>query len=86
MAVKKTDTEEILTQDIDPQGMVKVKLPKLRGAKADQRVFAAVNGKKFMIQRGETVEVPYYIYKVLRNSERQDEIAAEKIEKLASEE
>lgn len=44
-------------------------------------VFVAVNGESYQIQRGVTVEVPDYIAKVLAESQHQDEIVAEYIER-----
>ena len=48
---------------------VKVKLPLLRGRK-NQTVFVAVNGKSYLIKRGEEVEVPYSVKYLLDKSER----------------
>lgn len=39
-------------------------------------VFASVNGRRFLIQRGVEVELPYAVAQVIRASERQDEAAA----------
>lgn len=46
---------------------VKIKLPLTRTEKADK--WCAVNGKTFLIKRGEEVEVPDYVAEVLRNEE-----------------
>jgi hypothetical protein len=47
--------------------MVTIKLPLTRKEQDD--VFVAVNGKSFLIKRGEEVEVPEYVAKVLKNKE-----------------
>jgi hypothetical protein len=47
--------------------MVKIKLPLTRSEKED--VYVAVNGKSFLIKRGETVEVPDYVAEVLQHKE-----------------
>ena len=46
---------------------VKIKLPLTRTEKDDK--FVAVNGKTFLIKRGETVEVPDYVAEVLQHQE-----------------
>lgn len=47
--------------------MVKIKLPLTRSEKADK--YCAVNGKSYLIKRGEEVEVPDYVAEVLRHEE-----------------
>ena len=47
--------------------MVKIKLPLTRGEKED--VYVAVNGKSYLIKRGETVEVPASVAEVLQHKE-----------------
>ena len=46
---------------------VKIKLPLTKSEKADK--YVAVNGKSFLIKRGETVEVPDYVAEVLQHEE-----------------
>ena len=48
--------------------MVKIKLPKTRNEKDD--VYVAVNGKSYLIKRGEYVEVPASVAEVLENREK----------------
>ena len=64
----------------DPRRMVKVKL--YRGRKDGKGVFVSVNNHRYFVPRGTTVEVPYFIAEVLRNSEEQDEKTAVLIEQL----
>ena len=47
--------------------MVKIKLPLTRSEKED--VYVAVNGKSYLIKRGETVEVPDFVAEVLQHKE-----------------
>lgn len=46
---------------------VKIKLPLTRTEKDD--VYVAVNGKSYLIKRGETVEVPASVAEVLQHKE-----------------
>lgn len=46
---------------------VKIKLPLTRNEKDD--VYVAVNGKSYLIKRGETVEVPACVAEVLQRKE-----------------
>lgn len=49
------------------QKTVKIKLPLTRTEKDD--VYVAVNGKSYLIKRGETVEVPASVAEVLQHKE-----------------
>ncbi len=44
-------------------------IPKLN--KNDDALFVAVNGKRMLIKKGETVQVPREFYEVIENSRRQ---------------
>ena len=44
-------------------------IPRLH--KNDDALFVADNGKRMLIKKGETVQVPPEIYEVIKNSERQ---------------
>jgi hypothetical protein len=48
--------------------MVRIKLPKTRNEKDD--VYVAVNGKSYLIKRGEYVDVPASVAEVLENKEK----------------
>lgn len=52
---------------------VKIKLPLSRTEKED--VYVAVNGKSYLIKRGEEVEVPDFVAEVLKHSEEMDAVA-----------
>lgn len=61
---------------------VRIKLPLTRTEKDD--VFVGVNGKSWLIKRGEEVEVPEYVAKVLQNQEKMLALAMEYEESAAS--
>lgn len=63
--------------------MVKIRLPLLKNEEV-QEVFVAVNGRRFKIKRGVTVEVPACVEEVLRHSEEQ-EYAAEVLKNAVEE-
>ncbi len=48
----------------------------------DDDIYVNVNGESYLIQRGKEIELPEYVLEVLRNSERAQEVAAARIEKL----
>ena len=58
--------KENITETTKPK-MVKIKLPLTRTEKDD--VYVAVNGKSYLIKRGEYVEVPASVAEVLRHKE-----------------
>lgn len=62
---------------------VKVNLPRLRGEK-DQSVWACVNGRGILIQRGKTVEIDAEYAEVLKHSEKADEVADAFLDSLES--
>lgn len=61
-------TENTTVTAIKKPKMVKIKLEKTRKEQAD--VYVAVNGKSWLIKRGEYVEVPASVAEVLENRER----------------
>lgn len=48
--------------------MVKIKLPRVKSGEQDD-VFVSVNDRRWLIKRGEEVEVPECVAEVLRNQE-----------------
>jgi hypothetical protein len=62
---------------------VQVRLPKLSGQNAIQEEFFSVNGKNYIIKRGETVEIPEEVAEVIRNGEKAEEYATKYIDDLA---
>ena len=54
---------------------VTVRLPRLPGQNAIQEEFFSVNGKNYIIKRGETVDIPEEVAEVIRNGEKAEEYA-----------
>ena len=52
-----------------------VTLPLNRGQNANQDEFFSVNGKNYIIRRGEEVEIPEEVAEVIRNAELADAYA-----------
>ena len=62
--------------------MVRIKLPLTRNEKND--VYVAVNGKSYLIKRGEYVDVPASVAEVLENREKMLSAALEFESKVGS--
>ena len=65
MADKKTKT----------QGKVTVRLPILKDPKAPKEEFYSVNGKNYIIKRGERVTIPEALAEVIEHSAQAEEAA-----------
>lgn len=61
---------------------VTVRLPRLQGQGANQEEFFSVNGKNYIIKRGETVEIPEEVAEVIRNAEKAEEYAMKYVDDL----
>ena len=61
---------------------VTVRLPRLPGQNAIQEEFFSVNGKNYIIKRGETVEIPEEVAEVIRNGEKAEEYAMNYVDDL----
>jgi hypothetical protein len=61
---------------------VEVRLPRNMGANAIQDEFFSVNGKNYIIKRGETVEIPEEVAEVIRNAEKAEEYALNYVDEL----
>jgi hypothetical protein len=61
---------------------VTVRLPRLPGQNANQEEFFSVNGKNYIIKRGETVEIPEEVAEVIRNAEKAEEYAMNYVDSL----
>ena len=61
---------------------VTVRLPRNPGQNARQEEFFSVNGKNYLIKRGETVEIPEEVAEVIRNAEKSEEYAMQYVEGL----
>ena len=61
---------------------VTVRLPRLPGQNAIQEEFFSVNGKNYIIKRGETVDIPEEVAEVIRNAEKAEEYALQYVDGL----
>ena len=61
---------------------VEVRLPRNPGQHANQDEFFSVNGKNYIIKRGETVEIPECVAEVIRNGEKAEEYAMRYVDDL----
>ena len=61
---------------------VEVRLPRNHGQNAIQDEFFSVNGKNYIIKRGETVEIPEEVAEVIRNAEKAEEYAMHYVDGL----
>lgn len=62
---------------------VVVRLPRNPGQNANQDEFFSVNGKNYIIKRGESVEIPEEVAEVIRNAEKAEEYAMHYVDGLA---
>ena len=63
---------------------VEVRLPRNPGQNANQDEFFSVNGKNYIIKRGETVEIPEEVAEVIRNAEKAEEYAMHYVDNLVN--
>lgn len=61
-----------------------VRLPLLRGQNAVQEEFFSVNGKNYMIKRGEEVEIPEAVAEVIHNAEKAETYAMRYIDSITT--
>ena len=61
---------------------VEVRLPRNPGQNANQDEFFSVNGKNYIIKRGETVVIPEEVAEVIRNAEKAEEYAMHYVDGL----
>lgn len=54
---------------------IQVRLPRNPGQNANQDEFFSVNGKNYIIKRGEYVDIPMELYEVIVNGEKAEEAA-----------
>jgi transketolase C-terminal domain/subunit len=62
---------------------VVVRLPRNKGQNARQEEFFSVNGKNYIIKRGEDVEIPEELAEVIRNAELAEDYALRYVDGLA---
>jgi hypothetical protein len=61
---------------------VTVRLPRLAGQNAIQEEFYSVNGRNYIIKRGETVEIPEEVAEVIENAQKAEEYAMHYVDNL----
>lgn len=61
---------------------VTVRLPRLQGQNAVQEEFFSVNGRNYIIKRGEEVEIPVEVAEVIKNAEKAEEYAMNFVDNL----
>lgn len=61
---------------------VVVRLPRNKGKNAIQEEFFSVNGKNYIIKRGEDVEIPIEVAEVIRNAEKEEDYAMRYVDSL----
>lgn len=77
------DTSKKAVDNASTKGKrVMVRLPRLPGQNANQEEFFSVNGKNYIIKRGETVEIPEEVAEVIRNAENAEEYAMNYVSEL----
>lgn len=59
-----------------------VKLPRLQGQNAIQEEFFSVNGKNYLIKRGEETEIPAEVAEVIKNANNAEEYAMDYVSEL----
>ena len=62
---------------------VTVRLPRLSGQNALQEEFFSVNGRNYIIKRGETVDIPEEVAEVIENGQKAEEYALNYVDSLA---
>lgn len=81
--LENTEAVAETVETTDPmKQMVRIKLPKDRENKQPD-LFVGLNGKTYLIKRGEAVEVPLPVAEIIQHSEEQDEAAYEFISSTA---
>lgn len=67
---KSTTEESSVTKTVDGEEEVyEVYLPKLKGNNAKQVEFFSVNGKNYLLKRGENIKVNAALYEVILNAQ-----------------
>ena len=76
------DTTKKTVDNATKSKKVTVRLPRLPGQNAIQEEFFSVNGKNYIIKRGETVEIPEEVAEDIRNAEKAEEYAMQYVADL----
>jgi hypothetical protein len=77
------DTTKKAADNATKEKRVSVRLPKAKGRNAVQEEFFSVNGKNYIVKRGDTVEIPEEVAEVIRNGEKAEDYAMAYVDELA---
>ena len=77
MATTKAAKEEEFDYDAYMEEKVTVRLPIVPGKEKQEAQFVGVNGRDWVIPRGQDFQVPRYVVEVLQNSENEQLRAVE---------
>ena len=80
------DTTKKTANNATERARVTVRLPRNAGQNAIQEEWFSVNGKNYIIKRGESVEVPEAVAHVIENNEKAEEYALQYVDSLADKE
>lgn len=78
-----TASSSVIVEETPEQTTFQIRLPKLKGENAQQTEFYSVNGKNFLLKRGEYINVPRELYEVILNSQNAEEDADRYAESVA---
>ena len=76
------DTTKKIVDNATKGKKVTIRLPRLAGQNAIQEEFYSINGKRYIIKRGETVEIPENLGKLIQDNEKAEESALNYVESL----
>ncbi len=76
------DTTKKAADNATKSKRVTVLLPRLPGQNSVQEEFFSVNGKNYIIKRGEEVEIPEEVAEVIRNAAKAEEYAMKYVDGL----
>lgn len=71
--------EDVKQEDVKQENLVPVFLIKTKEKKEDY--FCAINGKSYLIKRGEQVMVPKAVAEIIKHQNQMDQVAMENLEK-----
>lgn len=78
-----TASSSVIVEETPEQTTFQIRLPKLKGENAQQTEFYSVNGRNYLLKRGEYINVPRELYEVILNSQNAEEDADRYAESVA---
>lgn len=73
MADKNKETVEETKRAPEPERMVRVIIPKVKGDDSDE--YISVNNRTWLIQRGKEIELPWSAYRQLKHKYHMEEVS-----------